>query len=81
MYERKCPGEACIITGDFNVNGKNHDENSNERSEYRDLIDLLSLGEPIQNVLLEKFGYFPVTFGRVDENGEPYDTVLTIRMA
>lgn len=50
-------------------------------SEYSNLLNILAKGEPILDLLHEKFGYFPVTFGRVDENGNPLDTVLTFKKA
>lgn len=62
--------EPFLILGDFNINAKSE--------EYSSLLQILQELN-VKDLIREKYGESPSTYGVIDENGEPEETVLSHR--
>ena len=85
LHDRKA-SEPVMILGDFNVNGRgvalNNGAISAHSMEYALTLMTLRCEDyatryPVRDLLFEKLGYHPVTYGDSDHENKPLDTVLT----
>lgn len=79
----KTTHEFGIFLGDFNVMSSLKNSNLEKElygdSEYADLVKELSCNgtHELKDVMYEAYGHHPPTYGRVDQEGKPLETVLT----
>lgn len=76
--------EPAIVLGDMNVDGREElkppvftDIECKDDYTHFDQIFLKSGTNQLKDLLREKYGYSPATFGRVSDCGKPLETVLT----
>jgi endonuclease/exonuclease/phosphatase family metal-dependent hydrolase len=82
---KQFPNAPIVLCGDFNINARTTPDidSLDASSSYLKLVELLSIGErKLHELVSEKIGYHPVTFGdaKLEEktgNLVPKDTILT----
>ena len=86
FFDSKVKNDFCVLAGDLNVDGREDVkppafEGIPCQEDYQMMVDILSRqGEvPVVDVIRERYGYSLPTYGRVDTDGMPLETVLTLK--